>query len=521
MPSIRKQKAPPQAGQQEESLHEMSMQIPTAAPERTVRRSQRIRAQGLVKIRQSSIRKPNGAVSPSRKTRKTKTTRRGRPRKSHPGKLDGSPTREVGTVRGRGYATAPSLPEKNQATTGRTRETARQKSKGTGTQRVEQGAPDTDSQKPRQYSRLDLWLEEVRASSAAYVDPSDPRSTSYSTESSVVSEQQSTGKSDEEIRELAEGLRTRRIEFERRAKDLKTPKLKFIIVSEARTIGLEQTELLRDKMKLFLRKTDEVRGSASLYDTLEELSDAINEWKSKAHMASITNREFIKDLEHCKYPPNEAMFQRTVPMSILNRHQISDKFDFNCEGQWSLQSNYYPLPSTEENNIVEPKPDLAVFFRFNSLVGPGPYLPSIPIPERLKPCISPDGYTNRCFPFLFIEAKKGFHDLTPALMANMHHASQALFNIYVFMTSAGHRNRFFFDVRVFSIAINAEKFALRVHWVNIAPGWSSEELVFRYDDICSGPMHERDGICNLIRNILVGYAETTLFDVLKQSLLEY
>ncbi|KAI1355994.1 hypothetical protein F5Y01DRAFT_310179 [Xylaria sp. FL0043] len=274
-------------------------------------------------------------------------------------------------------------------------------------------------------------------------------------------------------------------------------------------------------MKLFLSKTDEVQSGASVYDTVEGLSDAINEWKSKAHMASITNREFIKDLEHCKDPANEAMFQRTVLMSILNRHQISDKFDFNCEGQWSLRSKYYPPPSTEENSIAEPKPDLAVFFRLDSLVGRGPHFKSMPFPDHLKLCMGPDGYMNGCFLFLLIEAKRGFHDLTPALMANMHSASQALFNIYVFMANARHRTRFFYDVRVFSIAINAEKFALQVHRANTAPGRNSDELVFCYDDICSGYMHKRDDIFNLIQNILVGYAEITLFDVLKQSVLVY
>ncbi|KAI0965164.1 hypothetical protein F4678DRAFT_467829 [Xylaria arbuscula] len=127
----------------------------------------------------------------------------------------------------------------------------------------------------------------------------------------------------------------------------------------------------------------------------------------------------------------------------------------------------------------------------------------------------PDGYIQRCFPFIFIEAKKGFYDLTPALMANMHSASQALFNIFVWMRVAGHKDEFFSDVRVFSIAINAERFALRVHRAQAAE--EGDGLEFYYDDVCEGLAYKRDHVCDLIRNVLVGYAEKTLINVLKES----
>ncbi|KAJ2993907.1 hypothetical protein NUW58_g1186 [Xylaria curta] len=385
--------------------------------------------------------------------------------------------------------------------------------------------------------RLDSWLEEVRASPVADVGPffadggrlgsSDMvRSTSYSTEPPGTSERQSTVKSHKKENpdkkdfakvSLAEGLRTRLVEFEERVEDPKTAELKIAIVSDAKTIRLEQTESLRDKIELFLSKADKFQRGVSIYETVEELSDAINEWKSIVHMPTVTNRDFNKDLELCKHSANEAVFQRTIMMSILNYHQISDKFDFTCKGQWSLHDNYYALPSTEENSISTPKPDIAIFFRFDSLVGRGASWKSTPIPDHLKPCMNPDGSIQRCFPFIFIEAKKGFHDLTPALMANMHSASQALFNIYAWMSEARHQDKFFSDVRLFSIAINAKEFALRVHRARVAE--EGEGLEFCYDDICGGHAYKRDDVCNLIRNILVGYAETTLLDVLKSSVL--
>ncbi|KAI0517765.1 hypothetical protein F5B22DRAFT_602325 [Xylaria bambusicola] len=533
MPTTRKQGALPQAGLQKGNNNEISEQLSTAAPKPTGRRSERIRAQELLKAHKLSVHKPATTKSPGETTRETKARRR-KLRKLNSGGIKRSPNREVVTPRDRSSATAPSLPAQDQTKTRRTQEVARESIQETSALcRLQDFADyDPDPQKLRLCSRLDSWLEEVRVSPVADVDPffsdlkrlgssSDmARSTSYSTEeSAAASERQSTVNPDrtESARReakkvsLAEGLRTRLVEFEERVDDPKTADLKVVIITKAGAIQLEQTTLLRNKIELFLSN----QNDANIYDTVEELSDAINEWKSTVQMATITNRDFERDLEHCKHPSNAAVFQRTVMMSILNRHQISDKFDFNCEGAWSLRSNYYVLPSTEENTIPAPKPDLAIFFRFKSLVGRGPYQKSTPIPDGFKACMSPDGSINRCFPFIFIEAKKGFHDLTPALMANMHSASQALFNIYIWMSAAGHQDAFFSDVRLFSIAINAKEFALRVHRAQAVE--EGEGLEFYYDDICDGHGYKRDHICNLIRNVLVGYAEKTLLGVLKQS----
>ncbi|KAK5625616.1 hypothetical protein RRF57_001332 [Xylaria bambusicola] len=553
MPTTREQGALPRAGRQKGNNHEISeqvlielikssrkpitltqMQHSTAAPKPIGRQSERIRAQAVDKARKLSIHKPVATESPSRVTRETEA-RRGKLRKLKSGRIDRSPIREVSILHDRSLFTIPNSLNQNQTTTGHTQKTTRQNTRDTGARCGPPGSADIDSdrQKLQLYSRLDLWLEEVRVSPVADVDPffSDfrrlsssssemARSTSYSIEQSVAaSERQSTVKPDKkgsagtEVKKvsLAEGLRTRLVGFEERVDDPKTADLKVVIIPKAGAIRLEQTEPLRQKIELFLSNP----SGANIYDTVEELSDAINEWKSTVQMATISNRDFESDLEHCKYPSNEAVFQRTVMMSILNRHQISNKFDFNCEGAWSLRSNYYVLPSTEENTIPAPKPDLAIFFRFNSLVGRGLYQKSTPIPDNLKACMSPDGSIQRCFPFIFIEAKKGFHDLTPALMANMHSASQALFNIYIWMSAAGHQDEFFSDVRLFSIAINAKEFALRVHRAQAVE--EGEGLEFYYDDICDGHGYKRDHICNLIRNVLVGYAEKTLLNVLKQS----
>ncbi|GAP84235.1 hypothetical protein SAMD00023353_0700270 [Rosellinia necatrix] len=523
MPSTGEKEASPRAGQHQEHNHDSSAQISTAAPKPTARRSERIREKELANARGSSVSRPIASETPTRATKETRSQRRN-PRKS-------DSCQSLGRTPIRESATAPNLPDQDRTTTGLPQEAIRRWVEETGEPRDSPELSDSDLQKLRLYSRLDSWLEQVRTSPEADVDPffsnrrtpssSDMAPTvSRSTESLAISERQSTvrpGRREVKRVSLVEGLRTRLVEFGERVKDPKAAELKAVIIANAVDIRLAQTESLRNHIELFLGRADGSQGGASIYDTVEELSNAINEWKSTVRMATTTNRDFNKDLEHCKFPANEAVFQRTVLMSILNRHQIGDQFDFNCEGQWSLRSNYYALPSTEENSIPAPKPDLAIFFRYSSLVGRGTYWKSTPIPDYLKPCMSPDGYIQRCFPFVFIEAKKGFRDLTPALVANMHSASQALFNIYVWMSEAGHKDEFFSDVRLFSIAINAREFVLRVHRAQVVE--ESEGLEFYYDDICRGYEYERDNICNLIQNILVGYAEKTLLNVLRQSVL--
>jgi hypothetical protein len=116
---------------------------------------------------------------------------------------------------------------------------------------------------------------------------------------------------------------------------------------------------------------------------------------------------------------------------------------------------------------------------------------------------------------VFIEAKKGFHDLTKALYANMHSASQALLNIYAWMERVGHEDAFFDNVRLFSIAINAEKAIVRIHRAEMLDG--EEGLVYLFDDICTLHDYQRDEICVLIRNILLRYGAAKLRGILKTT----
>lgn len=236
-------------------------------------------------------------------------------------------------------------------------------------------------------------------------------------------------------------------------------------------------------------------------------------------MAAITNQDFDGDLEYCRYTTNETIFQRTVMMSIINRSCLKEKFDFNCEGNWSRGT--YPLPSTNgpDDIITGPKPDLAIFFKYGSLVGTDIVSRSAAIPDDLKSCISPDNDQLRCFPFIFIEAEKGFDNLKHAVLANMHSASQALFNIYAWMNRAGDDATFFNDVRLFSIAINAERVVVRAHRARLVDSGDDTELVFSYDELYprSKPHYTRDEVCTLIHNILLEYGEKELLPILKKT----
>ncbi|KAI8946099.1 hypothetical protein F4801DRAFT_593625 [Xylaria longipes] len=343
---------------------------------------------------------------------------------------------------------------------------------------------------------------------------SSSRSVIYSDDASTSKPRAAPKRSHQDI---LDKLRTRRALPDRLTPDAKTKTLKLTIgVQKAIKIPYEDTENLQTVITNFLRKAENASPGEDSYAAIEDLSNEINAWKSTVHLATITNLDFKKDLTHCEHS-NEAVFQRTAMISIIDRWRLNDMFDFNCEGHWSLQGKY-PLPSTLgiEDKVTGPKPDLAIFFNTESLLGSDGF--SAPLPPVLKSCIFPDRYVRRCFPFVFIEAEKAFHDITLAVYANMHSASQALFNIYTWMRKAGQTDDFFQSVRLFSIAINVEKVIVRTHRAEALD--NKEGLVFLCDELCTLYRYDRDDVCLLIRNILVDYGAKELCKILKNTVEE-
>lgn len=316
-----------------------------------------------------------------------------------------------------------------------------------------------------------------------------------------------------------ESFRTRRVEVKPRA-DEWAAVFRTYLTERRIKIPFQKTTDLRKSFKNFEQKAEAAGDDEDSWEAIEEVCKEINEWKATMRLATITDQDFQDDLEHCKFPSNEAVFQRTVMMSIIDRSHLKTVFDFNCEGQWSLDETH-PLPSTNGRGdiIIGPKPDLAIFFRFGSLVGTDPFEVSRPIPPELKSCMNPDNYTERCFPFVFIEAKKGFTDIQPAAFANMHSASQALFNIYTWMNKANEDESFFKDVRLFSIAINAKEIIVRVHRARAIKKVNDVGLAFSYDDLYSEEKvrYSRDEVCTLLHNILIEYGEKKLLGILQNT----
>ncbi len=175
------------------------------------------------------------------------------------------------------------------------------------------------------------------------------------------------------------------------------------------------------------------------------------------------------DMSRCARS-NEARFQRTVMMTILNRQELDGKLDYNCEAQWISGRFPCPEPCAEKAcQITNPKPDLAVAFLSRSLLPTNGIMPDF---ERLKIWQSdmfpegPQEFNNeRAFYFFSMEAKgkRGQIDNQAAHFQNLSTASRALFNIYHCMKRVNELETFFDKVRVFFAVATVEGLSLRIH----------------------------------------------------------
>lgn len=139
-----------------------------------------------------------------------------------------------------------------------------------------------------------------------------------------------------------------------------------------------------------------------------------------------------------------------------------------------------------------------------------------PIPSELEKCISPDG-GDRCFPFLFMEVKKAGADLQDAYTANLHSASQALYNIYTWMVRLGQEEKFYNDVRVFSLVFNAQDLSVRVHRAEMRENGT---VYFLFDELLPLQRYTKDQACLLIKTTVAEYAAKELHPLLKTAFKE-
>ena len=302
-------------------------------------------------------------------------------------------------------------------------------------------------------------------------------------------------------------LRHRRINREETADD-RLQHLRSILHTSLPKRALKDIPHLRAIAEKFVRQVIE-NPNDSCYSYIDEFSFRFDEGKSDLHYPIVNSRYFEADLERCM-ARNEAVLQRTIMIHIVNRHWLGKMFDWNTEGQWSQLSDTR-IPSREDDDISQPKPDLAISFTLKSFTGAED--DSAPIPAALEKCMAPDG-VPRCFPFLFFEVKKAASDLQEAFLTNLHSASQALYNIYNWMIRANHEDKFFKEVRVFSIAFNAKDLFVRVHRCEKI---STGALGFRFDkfEVLNG--YTKDDACSLVKAILTDYAERELHPILKST----
>jgi hypothetical protein len=306
-------------------------------------------------------------------------------------------------------------------------------------------------------------------------------------------------------------LRLRRVP-RTRTEDERSEYFKTILSVKPFRIRFKDIGNLQAILRDFLQRCDKARPNDDSYGAIEDLSNQISRWRPGVNLASITNREFDIDVGYCKIS-NEAVLQRTVMTSIIDRWQLHELFVYNCEGQWSIPKLYRLPTRSRGDEVTLPKPDLAVSFTLEAFTGSDT---SSPFPKDIGACMRPDGGIGRCFPFIFMEVKRGAHDLDSASMANLHSASQALFNIYIWMLQAGHEDIFFDSVRVFSIVLNAQEIGMRVHRASPLPNTTSA-LSYHFDDIVSITGYTRDQACLLFRNVLIEYGEKELHGILKAT----
>lgn len=314
----------------------------------------------------------------------------------------------------------------------------------------------------------------------------------------------------QDIKKLRNGLCVRNADPKRRTEDTLIRDIRdFLNPNEEIFIPFRDAQDLRNIFQDFVNLFDSNDLSQNCYGAIEDVQNKFNEWKPAHKLFTLTNHDFDFDRNH-SLDHSEHVLQRTVLTSVLDRWRLNDMFTFDCEGQWkSAKENPLPVPSGQDKNFGSGlKADLVLYYRFEVFAGRS-YDSSTAVPARLQKYAFPDGDTTRCFPLVYIEAKKGMHDLTYALYCNMHNASQALWNIYNWMREGQETRTFFDHVRVFSISLNAEKLIARVH--RARPLSDQENMLeFLWDELYVLPDYSRDQACLLIRNILLNYGVARL-----------
>ncbi len=247
--------------------------------------------------------------------------------------------------------------------------------------------------------------------------------------------------------------------------------------------------------------------------------------KSNIDCCAEDEQRWATDFAKCEIS-DVAIFQRTIMMELIDRHQLSDTLDYACESPWTCISTMPQRKSDFGHLMPKPKPDLAVAFKADSLL---PILQqndlrswrSIMCPESAK-----ETNRARAFHFLSIEVKGApgkIEDWT-AHRRNFSTASQALHNMYFFMNEAGQEmlEAFYKQVRFYSVVANSGIFHVRVHRaIKLEKGRIRKNypLGFVYDVVHNHEAgYTRAEATGIIKNILVEYGVKVLQPLLARAM---
>jgi len=249
---------------------------------------------------------------------------------------------------------------------------------------------------------------------------------------------------------------------------------------------------------------------------------------------------WILDQAKCNLGSNEALFQRTLMMSLIARHWFIYEreatnqrcLDFSVEEPWScppMPTRAYWLGTTY---LTQPKPDLAVCFRRQALI-PDYLWNKLPIATKRLACYENAGEIaeTRVFHFFTIEAKKALKsaDDNVGKRQGLNNASQALHNMFEFFRDAGqqHENIFFTKVRFFSVVASTEGLTIRIHRATREPedgldqGFIIPEypLRFEYRELYrfQKDNFDRKTVLKTFEQILIGYGVSELRHLLHDA----
>ena len=246
------------------------------------------------------------------------------------------------------------------------------------------------------------------------------------------------------------------------------------------------------------------------------------------------------DQAKCNRPANEALFQRTLMISLVARHcliyQRSDTreqiLDFSVEQPWTCP----PMPSRDYDKkklrcLASSKPDLAVCFCRETVIPDGFWNT---MPDSMKRLICYENLDEsgrtKVFCFFTIEAKKSLTSPgnRTALHQNLNNASQALHNMFEIFRDAGHEEIYFREVRFFSVVASSEGLLVRVHRAMkvrrkedlIMKNRPDYPLSFEFRECATfakGFNFEREKVLHTFERILHGYAVQKLLPLLQDA----